>query len=173
MADKVASRTDITCVETMKTLERAESWPLERRTRLSELIELLEAQYVYDDLPMDEETLTAIAEGLEQARRGEFATDNEIEAAFARFANEECSREMESVMTREEVQGVFDRVRQWPIEQQICVAEMVEFMEAQQQRNPPIDDATRAAVAEGIAQLSRGDVATSEQLEAALLRFRR
>lgn len=33
---------------------------------------------------LDEETLTAIREGLEQARRGEFVSDEEIEALWRR-----------------------------------------------------------------------------------------
>ncbi len=33
----------------------------------------------------DEATRAAIAEGIEQGRRGEFATDEEVAAAFARF----------------------------------------------------------------------------------------
>lgn len=35
--------------------------------------------------PMDEETRGAIQEGLEQARRGEFASDEEMEALWKRF----------------------------------------------------------------------------------------
>jgi predicted transcriptional regulator len=35
-------------------------------------------------VPMDEETLAAIKEGLEQARRGEFVPDEEIEALWKR-----------------------------------------------------------------------------------------
>lgn len=33
----------------------------------------------------DEATRSAIAEGIEQGRRGEFASDEEVTAAFARF----------------------------------------------------------------------------------------
>lgn len=35
--------------------------------------------------PEDEATRAAIAEGIEQGRRGEFATDEEVASAFARF----------------------------------------------------------------------------------------
>ena len=34
----------------------------------------------------DDATRTAIAEGVAQADRGEFATDDQVKAAFARFA---------------------------------------------------------------------------------------
>lgn len=34
---------------------------------------------------IDQDDLPAVLEGLEQARRGEFATDEEIEAVFRRF----------------------------------------------------------------------------------------
>jgi hypothetical protein len=35
--------------------------------------------------PEDADTRAAIAQGIAQAKRGEFATDAEVEAAFARF----------------------------------------------------------------------------------------
>jgi len=35
--------------------------------------------------PLDDETRAAIQEGLEQARRGEFASDEEMEALWKRF----------------------------------------------------------------------------------------
>jgi predicted transcriptional regulator len=36
-------------------------------------------------VPLDDEALAAIREGLEQARRGEFVADAEIEALWQRF----------------------------------------------------------------------------------------
>lgn len=77
------------------------------------------------------------------------------------------------IMTRDEVEQVLGRVGSWPFEEQARLAEIAEIIEAQQRPVPSADVATRAAVAEGISQLERGDVATPEQLEAALLRFRR
>ncbi len=37
------------------------------------------------DEPLDEQTRAAIREGAEQARRGEFASDEEMEALWRRF----------------------------------------------------------------------------------------
>lgn len=66
------------------TLSRIQSWPFERRAQLAELVELLEAQQ--SDLAVaDDSTRAAVAEGLAQARRGEFATDEEVVRAFNRF----------------------------------------------------------------------------------------
>ena len=39
------------------------------------------------DAPLDEETRAAILEGLEQARRGEFVPEEEIEALWNRYAS--------------------------------------------------------------------------------------
>ncbi len=45
----------------------------------------LAAAWTRPSPPEDDATRTAIAEGLAQADRGEFATSAEVEAAFARF----------------------------------------------------------------------------------------
>jgi hypothetical protein len=50
--------------------------------RVQELAELADSWVMP---PEDEPTRLAIARGLAQARRGEFATDAEVKAAFAKF----------------------------------------------------------------------------------------
>jgi len=70
--------------EVERTLGRVKSWPFERQAKLAELVELIEAQ-APDGMPEDDLTRVAIAEGLAQARRGEFASSEEVAAAFARF----------------------------------------------------------------------------------------
>ena len=60
-------------------LDRVLTWPPERQQDAAEVLLMMEAQgsEFYD--PSDEEW-AAIREGLEQARRGEFVPDEEMEA---------------------------------------------------------------------------------------------
>ena len=70
--------------EITAVLDRVRGWPLEQQAELARLAEYIEAQNEPTE-PVDAEARAAIAEGLAQARRGEFATDAEAEAAFARL----------------------------------------------------------------------------------------
>jgi hypothetical protein len=69
---------------TKKLLERVESWPAQDQEELAEYAREIEARRtgVYSATP---EELTAIDEALGQVARGELATKDEIEAAFAKF----------------------------------------------------------------------------------------
>lgn len=71
-------------VEAREILERVKSWPVELQVQLAEVAEMIEASNAEPN-EMDDETRAAIAEGLAQADRGEFATDEEVKAAFASF----------------------------------------------------------------------------------------
>lgn len=70
--------------EIKAVLERVMSWPPERQQEAAEMLLVLEAQEGEFYHPSDDEW-AAIQEGLEQARRGEFATDEEMEALWKRF----------------------------------------------------------------------------------------
>jgi predicted transcriptional regulator len=76
-------------------------------------------------------------------------------------------------MTKEEVRAVLERVQSWPLDQQAELARIAEFIEAQSQPIELEDDATKAAIAEGFAQIERGEFATDEEVEAAFARFRK
>ena len=65
-------------------LERVRAWPADRQADLARIALLIEAQDATLE-PEDAATQMAIAEGLAQARRDEFATDKEVKAAYARF----------------------------------------------------------------------------------------
>lgn len=69
---------------TRKLLERVESWPKEDQDDLLEYAREIEARRtgVYTARP---EELAAIDEALGQVARGELASKDEIEAAFAKF----------------------------------------------------------------------------------------
>jgi hypothetical protein len=65
-------------------LETASRLPQERQDDLARaFLKLLEAERQPE--PTDPEDVEAIREGLEQGRRGEYASDDAIEAAYRRF----------------------------------------------------------------------------------------
>jgi hypothetical protein len=70
--------------DTKELLQKVESWPEQDQQELAEVIRDIEArqQGVYH--PTTEE-LAAIDEALGQVARGEVASNEEIEAAFAKF----------------------------------------------------------------------------------------
>ena len=77
-------------------------------------------------------------------------------------------------MTKSEISAVLERVRSWPPELQERLAQFATHLENQEQAKPePWDDETRAAIAEGLAQFERGEVASKEEIEAAYARFRK
>lgn len=65
-------------------LDRVLSWPPERQQDAVEMLLLLESQEGELYHPTEEEW-AAIQEGLDQARRGEFVPDEEMEALWKRF----------------------------------------------------------------------------------------
>ena len=65
-------------------LDRVLTWPPERQQEAAEMLALLEAQEGELYHPSDDEWI-AIQEGLDQARRGEFASDEEMDALWKRF----------------------------------------------------------------------------------------
>jgi len=69
---------------TKKLLEQVESWSQEEQEELAEFVREIEARRtgVYHASP---EELAAIDEALGQVARGELATKQDIEAAFAKF----------------------------------------------------------------------------------------
>jgi hypothetical protein len=64
-------------------LDRVLTWSPERQQDAAEILLMLEAQEGEFYHPSDDEW-AAIQEGLEQARRGEFVPDEEIEALWKR-----------------------------------------------------------------------------------------
>jgi ribosome maturation protein Sdo1 len=67
-----------------EVLERAEAWPEEDQQELAELVRDIEARRTGVYHPSVEE-LAAIDEALGQVARGEVASKDEVDAAFATF----------------------------------------------------------------------------------------
>ena len=70
---------------TKKLLERVEAWPAQDQEELAEYAREIDARRtgVYSATP---EELAAIDEALGQVARGEVSSNEEIEAAFAKFS---------------------------------------------------------------------------------------
>ena len=64
-------------------LERATAWPEEAQEELVRSAAEIEARHV-GPYRMTDEEWAAVQEGLEQAQRGEFASDEEVAAFFRR-----------------------------------------------------------------------------------------
>lgn len=69
-------------------------------------------------------------------------------------------------MTRDEINAVLDRVRAWPKDRQTDLARIALTMETQDAAIEPEDEATRAAIAEGLAQAERGEFVSDEEMDA-------
>ncbi len=64
--------------------DRVRSWPLQRQEDAAAILLRLEEQGT-DVYELTEEELADVEAGLEEAERGEFATDEEVEAVFSRY----------------------------------------------------------------------------------------
>lgn len=64
--------------------ERVQSWPEERQEDVINILREMERQGI-EPYELDDEERAAIEEGLAEAERGEFATDEEIAAIFAKY----------------------------------------------------------------------------------------
>jgi predicted transcriptional regulator len=69
-------------------------------------------------------------------------------------------------MTKEEITAVLERVRTWPKERQENLARIALQIEARDGGIEAEDDATRAAIAEGLAQARRGEFVPDEEMNA-------
>jgi len=66
-------------------LETVESWPEEDQDELIDYARLIEARRKGDVYVLSDDERAAIEEGIAQADRGEFATDEEVAALFKRY----------------------------------------------------------------------------------------
>jgi len=65
-------------------LERAESWPEEAQAELAQFVIETEVKH-FGVYRLSDEEREALRVGQEQARRGEFASDEDIKALFDRY----------------------------------------------------------------------------------------
>jgi hypothetical protein len=74
-------------------------------------------------------------------------------------------------MTKNEIDAVLERVRTWPKERREDLARIALQLEARDSELEPEDDATRAAIAEGLAQAKRRQFASERRVKAAWKKF--
>ena len=65
-------------------LERVSAWPEQAQVELARIIDELEQQYSDEVYQLSDDERAAIDEGLAQADRGEFVSDEEMAAFFKR-----------------------------------------------------------------------------------------
>ena len=68
-----------------KVLERAEGWPAHAQQELAEVALEIEAGLKDGEYVPTPEEIAGIERGLRAAREGRFATDEQVEATFAKF----------------------------------------------------------------------------------------
>ena len=66
-------------------LERVETWPAEAQDRLAEIALDIEADFSGQEYRASPDELAGIDRGLRAAAEGRFASNDEVEAAFAKF----------------------------------------------------------------------------------------
>ena len=74
----------MTKAEIEAVLERVRTWPAERQEDAVHVLLEMEAEGT-EVYRLSDEERAAIEESMEQARRGEFASDEEVAALFARY----------------------------------------------------------------------------------------
>jgi predicted transcriptional regulator len=77
------------------------------------------------------------------------------------------------MMTKEQIEAVFDRVRTWPLERQDDAAEMLLMMEEQGVAPYELSEEERVEIEAALAEADRGEFATDEEVEAVFNRYRR
>ena len=68
-----------------KLLERVENWPAQAQDELADILQDMDAGLAGEFYETTPEELEAIDRGLRDAAEGRFATEQEVEAAFAKF----------------------------------------------------------------------------------------
>jgi len=74
-------------------------------------------------------------------------------------------------MTKDQIDAVLGRVRNWPKKRQEDLARIALQLEAQDRDIEPEDDETRAAIAEGLAQAKRRQFASEKRVKATWKKF--
>jgi hypothetical protein len=75
------------------------------------------------------------------------------------------------VMTKEQIEAIFDRVRTWPAERLEDVAAVLLAME-EANEDDDLTDEDWADLEEGLAEADRGEFASDEEVKAVLDRYR-
>jgi len=75
----------MTLSEIQAILERLPTWPEDKQELALELLKWIEAKDLEDDFELSAEDWADLEEGLAEADRGEFVSEEELQALFARY----------------------------------------------------------------------------------------
>jgi predicted transcriptional regulator len=75
----------MTAKELRDLMERIESWPEEAQDELADVALEIEAEFRRGAYHANPKELAGIDRGLKAAREGRFATDQDVEAVFAKY----------------------------------------------------------------------------------------
>jgi len=75
----------MTAKELRDLMERIESWPQRAQEELADIALEIEAEFKRGAYRANPKELAGIDRGLKAAREGRFATDQDVEAVFARY----------------------------------------------------------------------------------------
>lgn len=75
-------------------------------------------------------------------------------------------------MTKDQIEAIFERVRNWPAERQEDAAEMLLRMEEQGVEPYKLDEDERLEIEAALAEAERGEFASDEEVEAVFNRYR-
>jgi predicted transcriptional regulator len=78
-----------------------------------------------------------------------------------------------TAMTRQEAEAMLERVRSWPPELRVMLAEIAASIEATHAEQVEIDDETRAAVEEGRSELDSGVIVTEAEFNERFAKYQR
>ena len=75
-------------------------------------------------------------------------------------------------MTREQIDAIFQRAREWPLDRQEEAAEMLLILEDRAKGIYHLSDEEGADIDEALAEVERGEVASDEEVAALFARLR-
>ena len=75
-------------------------------------------------------------------------------------------------MTREQIDAIFERAREWPLDRQEEAAEMLLILEDRAKGIDHLSDEEGADIDEALAEVKRGEVASDEEVAALFARLR-
>src|ERR1043166_9623760 len=91
-----------------EALERIEAWPPEVQDMFANFALELEAAFGSDEVEPTQEELAGIDRGLRAAAQGRFATDQQLEAVFAKFRDALEARQFDAASERDVREGKLD-----------------------------------------------------------------
>lgn len=146
-------------------LDHVRFWPQEDQEELAEIAREIEARRTGMYVMNDEERV-AVREGLEQARRGDFVSDEEMDA-FSKKLGVECTHDQRPV------EAMLDRVLTWSAEAQQEAVASLATIEEQFAALQTLSSDDRDALSRSAEDARHGKHVTDDQVKTIFDRYRR